>query len=234
MISGNQLTRTYSPALAIVVYNSPAGEFYLESHSISKEGAILEGKPLLQETIQDIVEVFYRNKTEQSIITGFFPEALLKFEPTGKKYEMIWYRPSCIKRLHFTEDLGIPAGDASVPALLYKVDKNDKLFVFALDSDKRPDYNTKLFRAPFHNLYKDGSVCLGNARVKRPAERTFSAEIQMWETLFWNSKFSHLNGSENPAKTNINILWKQLIKSGSQWDASELLPINRTVKNILK
>lgn len=211
----SRISQTFKPRLAIVAYTGASDNWdgaYLESHEISKEGAFLEGKPLRQETIQAIVDVFFDERQNRLAVHGLLPVNVLFYEILpGGHYTMIWHRPAERRRIHFHADLNIKSGEAWVPAILYKVERN-RLSVFALAKDDRPSEETPLYVAPFHNIYVGGEVCLGNAKLEKPKDRTYPALTKYWEDMFWLSEFSHLNGSVNPTKTNINLLWQRLIR----------------------
>ena len=237
-----QLIKKYNPTIAIVVYEAEGKEsysddYYLESHRI-EDGKIMEGKPLLQETLNGIVDVFFDDRKNRTNISGFIPENLLSFETLlGGKYEMTWYRPEETRHIYFKEDLHLPSGKTWVPALIYKVNGNS-LDVFALKSNERPNEHTKLYVPPFHNVDNNGSVCLGSAKVKKPTENTYLNIMKYWEDMFWNSEFTHLAGRENPTKSNLNTLWKRLVQSNTKlkWSnlIDELKPLKtRTVKDLL-
>lgn len=238
----HELTRSLKPELAVMVYKDPeyggfAGGYYLESHQINEEGQILEGKPLLQETIGKMVDLFFDQRQDGSQVQGYVPECILKYVPTSTGYELIWYHPAEVRMLFFADVLKIPSGKAWVPGLIYHV-KNDGLNIYAFTGTKRPAAGTKLYRAPFHNISDRGDVCLGSAKVKKPADKTFASIMKYWEDLFWLSEFSHLNGATNPVKTKLGPIWKKLIKTKptTKWSTlNELLPLkNITMKQLLK
>lgn len=235
------LMSTFRPELAIIVNRAGnkitgEGDYYLESHTISPEGKILEGKPLLQETIQEMVDVFFDERKNTISIKGLIPENLLAFELLpGKHYKMIWYKPAEIRVMHFAKQLGIPTGKTWVPPTLYVV--NRKAFkVYSLKNNSRPTEKTKIFRAPYHNVNDLGEVCLGNATVRKPVEKTFAAYMKYWEDLFWLSEFTHMNGGR-AVKTNLDKVWKSLLvsKTKKKWsDIDELIELkNVTLKKIL-
>src|SRR4051812_24133829 len=101
------LMSTYKPELAIIVNRAPnpitgEGEYYLESHQIADDGRIMEGKPLLQDTIQEMVDVFFDERQNSVSVSGLMPENLLQFALLpGGNYKMIWYRPAEIRVVHF-------------------------------------------------------------------------------------------------------------------------------------
>lgn len=237
----NNRTKTleaeYKPELAITVYRSEDEHYYLESHQVSEEGKIMEGKPLLQETIQEIVDIFFQEKKDRSIISGLVPENLLEYKPIpGGHYRLVWYNPSEIRTLHFAKQLKLTTGKMWVPAILYVVNR-DNLAVYALKQVGRPNSKTKLYRAPFHNVSDSGDVCLGSAKVNRPQEKTFASMIKYWEDLFWLSEFSHLNGASNPTKSPIAKVYGKLLasKCKKKWsDLDELKETKKSMKSILQ
>lgn len=234
------LTKKYKPMLVIAVYKGEGGysndkSYYLESHNFNERGQLLEGKPLKQQTISEIVDVFFDERQNQVKITGLIPDNLLLFEIAhGGKYDMIWYRPEEKRQLFFADGLHIPSGLAWVPALLYRVQGNS-LEVYALPDNTRPVPATKLFHAPFHNV-SEGSVCLGSAAVKKPDKKTFHTIMKYWEDLFWLSEFSHLAASVNPTRSNLSLLWKQLIGKEKKWSdfkPGELKSTKSTFEDLL-
>lgn len=230
----NTLMTTYKPELTVTVYKS-ANDYYLESHTINEAGQVMEGKPLLQETLQSIIGVFFDERKNMAQLGGLLPDNLLSFTLLpGGNYKLVWYRPAEIRVMHFTTALKLPTTKVWVPAMIYSVDRSS-LEVFALKTNTRPTEKTKLLRAPFYNVNDDGDVCLGNANVKKPKDRSYAALIKYWEDLFWLSEFTHVNG-DGAVKTDINKVWKKLLASKTKikWsDIDELLPTKLTLKNIL-
>jgi PRTRC genetic system protein B len=231
------LMSTYKPQLALMVYQS-GNSYYLESHDINDAGNLMEGKPLLQETIQNMVDVFFDEKRNTIKMQGIIPVNVLHFEHLpGGNYKMIWHRPAEVRIMHFASQLKLNTGKTWVPAMAYQVVRNS-LSVYALKTNTRPVEKTKLLRAPFHNVSDDGEVCLGNATVKKPTEKTYESLMKYWEDLFWLSEFTHFNGSDKPVKTDLNKVYKKLLASKTKlkWnDMDELVPYkSKTLKTILK
>lgn len=232
----------YKPELAIIVYRgvneiSGYGEYYLESHKVNENGEILAGSPLRQDTIQQMVDVFFEDRKNSSEIKGLFTDNLLSYRPQSRgSYRLVWYRPAEVRVLHHAPQLKIPTAKAWVPAMIYVVDGDD-LNVYALASDNRPTETTKLYKAPFFNVNDSGDVCLGNARVKKPADATFTNIMKYWEDLFWLSEFSHVNGTEKVKSRDLKAVWKKLLgkRPVKKWsDIDELIPYeNKTVKSVL-
>lgn len=236
-----KLKSQFKPELLITVYKDTEhgpSEYYLESHQVDDEGRVLEGKPLLQETIQNIVDVFFDENQNHSRITGYLPENILQYTPLpGGRYNLMWYRPEEIRVLHFAASLKLTTGKAWVPAMVYQV-KGRSLCVYALKSNDRPvPGKTKLYRAPFHNVSDSGNVCLGSAKVKQPKTKTFETITRYWEDLFWLSEFTHLNGADNPTKSPLGSIWKKLVakRPKTKWsDLDELIEMKGKDNNLAK
>jgi len=237
------LTTNYKPVLALQVYRtenkvSGFGEYYIESHDINDQGQVMQGKPLLQETLQGIVDVFFDERKNTAKITGMLPENLLSFTyMPGGNYRMVWYRPAEIRVIHFAASLRIGTAKAWVPAMVY-VAESRTLSVFALKANTRPKETTKLCYAPFFNVNDSGSVCLGNANVKKPKDKTYQNLMQYWEDLFWLSEFTHVNGGDSKTTTKLKPLWTKIIKSKCKlkWNEINELKLYKdaTLKKLLK
>lgn len=237
----NELTETLTvslkPVLAVTVYKSDdRKEYYLESHDINDNGHFGAGKPLQQETLQGIVDVFFDDRKNMSAITGLIPVNLLDYKVRpGGNYKMVWYNPAQVRVIHHAAPLKLTTAKCWVPALLYIVE-NRELTVYALNTDKRPEEKTVLYMAPFFNVSDDGDVCLGNAKVQKPKEKTFASIIKYWEDLFWLSEFSHVNGSNKVKSNDLHGIWKKLLASKTKlkWaDTGELLKLKKTLAQIL-
>lgn len=234
------LQKEFEPKLAIMVYEAKGNKkyYYLESHGVSEQGAITEGKPLQQETIQHILDVFYAERKDSSQLSGSVPENLLSFTPRpGGNYNIMWFRPAEIRVMHFATQLKLPTAKVWVPPVLYHV-TNKSLDVYALKASTRPKPGSMLYRAPFHNVSDGGDVCLGSAEIKKPTDRTFASAMKYWEDLFWLSEFTHLNGATNPTKSDFNKVWKRLISSKTKlkWSdlPNELISTKKTLQSLLK
>lgn len=215
------LSSTFKPSLAIMLYQS-GEEYYLESHNINDAGQLAEGKPLLQETVQGMVDVFFDDRKNQIQIGGFIPDNILSFDTKpGGQYHMIWYRPAEIRFIHFAAPLKLKSTKAWVPPMIYEVNRKE-FSVYTFRGAGRPNMKTKLLRAPFHNVSDNGDVCLGNAKVNRPKVNSYAALMKYWEDLFWLSEFSHLNGASNPTKADIGKVWKRILSSRTRLKWSQI------------
>jgi PRTRC genetic system protein B len=232
------ITESYQPEMALVVYKSSSqSNYYLEAHGIDTAGRLHAGRPLRPETISDMVSVFYSERRDRIHVSGIYPENLLHFEALqGGKYRMLWYRPQELRTMFFTKEHKLPSTKMWMPAMIYQVD-GKSFNVFAFKGNSRPVEATLLCRAPLMNVNDYGDVCLGDAKVPKPAINTYQSLIQYWEDLLWRSIFSHVNG-DNPTKSDLTEVYKRLnkgFKSGLKWsDIDELIETKTTLASLIK
>ena len=207
----------YIPKLVIVVYqkNETPAKFYLESHEIKTnqgEKFILEGRPLKQETIGDIVEALAKErKYTLRCIDELLPENIIYLDQRPGKRVIIWWSCMQAHELFFDKQLNIKNGKAWCPTMLF-VSSGHDLSCFMLTEDKRPTLETKLFNAPFHNIYESGSVCLGDAEVGKTKEEDISAYMKEMEDAFWDSEFTSLHNPNDVFGTSLVSFWNKQVK----------------------
>lgn len=237
------LNTSYRPELSIIVYKSIGGDifssdsYYLESHQINDKGQVLEGKPLMEDTLAGIISVLHKEQKDRTILNGLIPDNLLFYKPIpGGGFNLSWYRPAEVRFFHFAAQLKLKSGKMWAPPMLYFVDAGS-LHVYALKKDIRPTEKAMLLRGPFHNVADDGKVCLGNANVRKPADRGFISTIKYWEDLFWLSEFAHVNGVSNPTISPIEDVYKKMLSSKEKlkWsDLKEMRTSKKQIKSILQ
>ncbi len=238
-----QFSEQYTPQKAILIYQSiyeqenDAGEhsgIYVESYDIGKNGNPINAHPLtikemllLSDLLQSAKELQNNYFTSREILSS----NILHIE-AKERGNVIWYTPAQEVNLFFSSALGIPNGKAFVPAMVWKAGRED-LSVYALKGNKKPTAHTKLFHAPFFNIYKSGKVCMGTVDVVVKHEDCLEDFITKWEGYFWNSYFSHLMEGFTPVKGNIVQLWKQLVETNEPFPVSVLKPTCQTIENLL-
>lgn len=228
----NKLTHKFSseliPQLALIVYHDNKNEkIYLERRNIYKS-RMMAGTPLTEECINKIAELTLNVSRKE--LHGIIPSNML-YSDSRKGYEKyVWYEKAQKKMHYYSSKLGIPSGELFTPSLLY-VAQGNALSIYAFNGDTI-NLNTKLYRAPYFNV-SDTSVCLGNSHLPEIQELTYNNIIEYWEKMFWLSEFDHILGG-NPIKSNLSILSKKLMQTGKPFPKSELIPVNKTLKNILQ
>lgn len=227
------LTACVKPELAVIVYRYKPIEgessYYLERRDIDDSGKMGAGVPLTEDCISGIAKSF--SSTDRLIVHGEIPANMLYADCRPGREKYVWYRKSEKRYIYFIDNLGIPSGSIFIPGLVYKVE-NRALYVFSYVS-KRLTSKTQLYRAPFFNVYTDGKICLGSARVKKSQECTYSGIMEYWEDIFWKSEFSHLLGT-NPVRSNLSSLYKILVNTDKEFPVKELLKEKIKVGGLLK
>lgn len=214
--------------MAIIVYkDSENEEVYLERRNIDK-GKMMAGIPLTEECIRNIAELTLNASRKE--LHGVIPSNML-YSDSRKGYEKyVWYEKPQKKMHYYSDKLGVPNGELFTPSLLY-VAQGNGLSLYAFNGEMI-NPKTKLYRAPYFNV-SDTYVCLGNSHLPEIQELTYDNIIEYWEKIFWLSEFDHILGG-NPIKSNLSILSKKLMQTGKPFPQSELIPINKTLKDILK
>lgn len=205
-----------APLRVIIVYGTNkdySNDYYLETRDIKKQGdryAMMAPVPCTPSMFKDLVKSMSQSQFPEMEFTGLISETMLYGFNKGGRTVVMWYKPAVLRSLNFSASLPIKGDTAvRVPATLYVV-VDKKLYLFALMTDKRPDENTKLYHAPFFNIYSDGNVCLGTAPVGRDKGKTFEQEAERFERAFYMAEQS--GGGENQCKTALKPLWQRLIK----------------------
>lgn len=227
------LKQVYEPFCAIVAYKTApeCGEkmYYLELHSICKDGSLGAGKPLKQSTMVRLFNaVSSTNRQLDSSMYGVMPDNVLYCDTRIGSERIVWYRKPEERSMFFLESLGIPNGRMFVPGLVYSASRN-KLRVLAFKGNKPKIH---LYYAPFMNTTPE-YVCLGNSKVKFPSERTFSNVIEYWETMFWQSEFSHILG-DNPCLGNLATITKECMVEHKPFPQEMLKPTSIKLQDLFR
>lgn len=227
-----RITEVYQPFAAIIAYMTGEKDdsnrgYYLERRTI-RNGKMGVGKPLTHKMLASIIKTVQTTSSQLDLgMYGRVPSNVLYSDTRIDHDKLVWYHGPEERNVFFSEKLNIPSGKMKVPGLVYVVDKGRmRLYAF---KGKRP--SDKLYHAPFMNT--GDTVCLGNAKVEKPEDRTFENIIAYWEKMYWNSEFSHILG-DNPVKGNLAVLTKKLIETGSEFPTDKLVPVKVKLNDLLR
>lgn len=225
----------YHPKSALVFYQTKGTntDTYVEYFDMDSSGTPINAHPLTVREANVLAKALRTAKEEKEPCLksdGIMGNHILHIDPINGK--AVWFTKAMQRELYFTEGLGIPKGKAHVPAMLWIAGRNS-LSVFALASNRRPNLTTKLYNAPFFNVYEDSRVCMGTVDVRIKKTASLEEFTTAWENYFFNSYFSHLMQGYNPVKGNCVSLWEQLITTGGAFPNEVLKNSNQTLKNIL-
>lgn len=232
-----QFEEVYLPQKALVLYQSPANasKIYLEAYDMDDAGKPVNAHPLSVRECNSLARCLMASDIGNHRFLqpkGLLPEKVLQVVADIGGYAL-WYTPSQKVPLYFREELTIPSGEAFVPALLWSATR-EKLCLYALKEDSRPELSTTLYHAPFFNVYGSGQVCMGTVDMDIAADCGLEEFMQQWEQAFWNSYFSHLIADVAPVKGNIVQLWQQQVTGGTPFPVDRLVKNGRTIKNLLR
>lgn len=195
-------SRTYHLSKALLIYESEnrtgdrSGGTAVSVHDIH-HGALQPGQPITRAGVESLAAALGRN-----LAAGWLPPQIVSLG-FGK---LAWFCPAGRRRIWFkadgrfdggvqTEDKDTPhvtklnGKFAHHPPLLF-VASDHSLAIFALTHNERPSAHTKLFRAPYWNLWEDGKLCAGNRTMPESPQ---PANLAQYEAAFFDSAFSHTN-----------------------------------------
>lgn len=218
-----------SPKLLLLLYE----DGYAETSALHQHGEeFLPGSfcPLNSELRSQFIEVLSGAQQRNQISVK--PEQLIASGSKDGMRFLLWYRKPALTKLYFSGRKNLNDGLAWTPPLLFKYD--GKFHVYAVK--RRPDHRSKLYQAPFGNIYEDGSICMGTVQVdydelKRRSEQD---AIKYLESLFFNSTFSHANAKQLLKSMNVDFLWKEQIKTQQPFPMDQLVEIPLTFKSLLR
>jgi PRTRC genetic system protein B len=218
-----------SPTQAIIVYRDSSEYnplYFLEKREIRNQGGkyiLMAPVPLADDVLKDIAKSYVKsNSLNMDFGSLIAPHMLYGLNKPGKLVVM-WYRPAMKRVLNFDTILKIKGSSTvEVPATLYVL-INTNLYIYALMTNDRPELKTKLYKAPFFNIYDDGRVCLGTARVGSVREKTFELEAHRYERAFFMAEQNGGGGTQNTCKTPLAALWNGLIKKKGPFPSSKEL-----------
>lgn len=173
----------------------------------SQQPAILPGAPVARHEFLKIAEQMAG--TPQGAARTLLDPGLLLCDPDL----LIWYRRSHRHTMFWKsgrKELDALNGkNALHPSLLF-VARSRMLYVYALASSERPHLDSRLFRAPYYNIYLNGHLCEGNIRLP---DHYRPDGIPGWERAFFDTNFAHTNlhtAQLTHYPGGHNALWKAL------------------------
>lgn len=177
-----------------------------------------------------------------SQLTGFTPPHLLYI---GRR-AALWWRPPAPAIMHFnctrsaagdqSRDaagaalLGKCAGRSAQPGLVFGI-QGHRWWVWAVRGAERPGPTTKLYQAPYFNVYDSGQICIGTT----PLPTTLGVDsLVEYERAFFGSAFTHPN-TRRLVKGCPYRLWRTMLGAGQigaddAFPEKTLLPLKTTLR----
>lgn len=218
-------TQSLQLSRAILLYEEPyATESLASIHEIEvghrSAPQLLPGRCLAADELVEILNRLQRTPLTRRIL----PERLLFADAAL----MLWWLPAAQRPLFFkTSDTAFNDALRGKPVAhppLLLLAKPGSLSVYALGENQRPTASTRVYEAPYFNLYADGHMCRGNVPLPEALD---PADLERWEALLFETNFTHSNaGKRTRFKAGHNALWKHLARyPNAPFRAEWLLPM---------
>lgn len=227
----------YYPISALVFYISNENyrnTTYVEHFDMDDKGNPINAHPLTIREANVLRKMLNVEETETNACftsKGLLPKQILHLNSSDNG-NVIWFTKPQKRKLFFIKNLGIPNGMAFLPTLIWKANKTT-LSVYAVKGKRRPTENTKLYYAPFFNVYENGNICMGTVDIQASKATSLEEFIHLWEEYFFNSYFSHLLDNYCPTKLNTVTLWKELVNTDKPFPTHELKSNNQTLQDLI-
>jgi len=222
----NKVPETLKPVMSLIVYHSESSS-YVEEHAIRElqdnKFTFGPGKPARIKLLGKLLEEIKGIDKSKYEFKNFIPSNVVRFNLKDQSLNLMWLFKKSVRELTFSETNQIQNKRKIIPNLIFQV-KNGELYVYAYKLDR--GLKTKIYYAPFHNIYNDGKVCMGNAKIDWNISDLEELIIHI-EKMFFNSKFTHLNHSN--FKNNINVIWD---RNGFN-DNANLTSYNKFLKDLI-
>jgi PRTRC genetic system protein B len=180
-----------SPVHAIVIY-SVGGKFGASNRTAMvhrvEEGELGPGAPLDMQALHESV------LTSQGMDrVTYVPRNIVALSQS----KMVWWTPAARRPIYFTEKVkgakDISGKDVWHPPLLFVAGPR-RVRCFALASNRRPDPQSKLYMAPYLNVFDDGGICQGQIVWPKIAVPSLATEF---EKEFFASVGTHQSSNMN-------------------------------------
>jgi len=225
----NLLNTRLNPNCVLIVYRTPGKyneKYFIEKRDVTTVGdkqILSAAVPLSDDVMKKIALSYAKEEGSRLMMDKLIPEFLLHGSNDITKKLIVWYRPAMKRSLNFSGNQTLSKlknESAMVPATLYAL-HNKELYVFALPSNQRPTEKTKLFNAPFFNVYSDGKVCRGTAHFGK-STNSFSGEIDRYERGFYMAEQGSMS-NEKATKKPLRQIWASLLGKETPFPVKELV-----------
>ncbi|WP_374365151.1 PRTRC system protein B [Piscinibacter sp.] len=175
---------------AILIYATKGGGSFATVHDVAAQpngaATILPGRPMTAFAVARLAGRLTKRRQG-----GFIPDRLL-YRDSGA---VAWWVPPTQRRIWFRCEEGKLGGAersevVGHPGLVFCATASRKWYVWAVKGGARPTEGTKLFRAPYFNVWESGQICVGNVDLP---ERATAEKIEEWNNAFFDSWFTHPN-----------------------------------------
>jgi len=223
-----ELNGEVKPIAALIAYKSGT-DTYFESHSIV-EGKMGPGKPASVESLGKIKLLFESVDAKvYQTIKGAIPRNLLYINSDKTNPVLVFHTTSQKVKLNFSKSLKVASQEYYVPKLLW-VFKGGEISIYAL---RTATLTSKVYQAPFFNIYQNGNVCMGNVSMEKEFS-DISEAMEKIQGYFYNSQFTTHGDYDHRIKGSLVHFWRELGESnkGQIWSNNHLFVQDKQFKTI--
>ena len=198
------------PLKGLMMLYGQGDDVYVEWKNVDKDQKMSAGVPLSIDSLEALYTYMVNRKMGSGQLAGTISKNVIYMNPALNVY--VWTVPGGKREVKLARGAGLRKGWIKYPPMVFAVNgKTLSIFVYSTSM-------SKLYPAPFYNIYDDGSVCLGTVRLTSVNNaKTYAEYTSAWENLFFNSKYSHgigdtmkiMKGLINSRKT---FPWKKVSK----------------------
>lgn len=211
---------------AVLVYES-----FATMHSIEHREAGPVIVPGVLATKEALVCALRNLLPESDASTGLIPEVLLA---KGVDHMVWWIKPQMRSVRFACTEFGSRCDIVPNPGLVM-VASQKGWYVFAVKCKGRPTPSTKLYQAPYFNVWKSGQICTGNVTLPSGADWV---KTDLWEEAFFGSAFSHPNvhSPDKLVKAGAYAFWRDMLdgKYGRKFPTPLLVDRKMTLESMYR
>ena len=229
----NELTNTLLRPIAVLTlykqrgYSGTAYAEYSRVRFHDGRAIIDPAAPLSEDMLEDLAKTYIKENPTGIIHAPLIGENIISAISKPGNFRLIWWRPPGRYKLNFSKRLKIKAEEVHLPGLVFML-VNKTLSVYAITGRGRPGAKTKLFHAPFFNVYRTAAVCLGSAAIGKRG-KTFEGEATRYETGFLKAEQNSQHGHYTTGEI-VNI-WAAAQK---QFPEAKLKPAHKNISNLIQ
>ena len=179
----------YKLTHALLFYRSYS-ETLVTIHGV-QDRRLLAGKSI---SLQDVEELFHSENQCRKML--FLPPEVIAWS----RNEVVWFEKSRIRPIYFNvpesqrQFLNKISGKNVIwPSLIFRISRK-QIFCWAVKSRTRPDLDTKLYNAPFTNIFTSHCFC-PPVQFQEIRDENMIDFARKATDLFFLGHFSHLYGN---------------------------------------
>lgn len=175
---------------AILLYGDGSSKSFASVHDVTEDEhgdlCVEAGVPASVKGLRTLFATLEPGKFERPSLQG------VEILSSGAEWLVWWFRPQARRVWFDARQIGQKCAIVPQPGLVFSVSPLGWQ-VFALATPSRPRSRTKLYQAPYYNVWSGGKICEGSAHVPKGDERK---DPEAWEKAFFESRFTHPNVHE--------------------------------------